>query len=198
MRHNARNISQSGNRIFSHLAAEKKKAILALSLIVLMVVMWIKVLTKASPKTADAELIAELIEKQNQYEPEIEVSFIELPQIKGRNDLITRDFFDSNGWQTFINGYGRRSAGVEDINIVSRDNDQEVIKRVAENLKLEAIVTSKDPLASINDRVVRIGDKLLVSDGIDTHECEVVEIGENTVVIKCRESQITLKMTQIN
>ena len=89
MRHNARNISQAGNRIFSHLAAEKKKAVLALSLIVLMVVMWVKVLTKNSPKTANAKLIAELIELQNQYEPEIEVSFIELPQIKGRNDLIT-------------------------------------------------------------------------------------------------------------
>jgi len=198
MKHNARNISQSGNRILSHLGAEKKKAILALSLIVLMVVMWVKVLTKNSPKAAEAGLIAELIELQNQTDPKIEVSFIELPQIEGRNNLITRDFFASNNWQIFISGYGNRSAGVEDMNIVSKDNDQEVIRKVAENLKLEAIVSSKEPLAFINDKVVRIGDKLFVSDGIDTYECEVVEIKENTVVMKCRESQITLKMTQVN
>ena len=63
---------------------------------------------------------------------------------------------------------------------------------------MEAIVSSKEPLAFINDKVVRIGDKLFVSDGIDTYECEVVEIKENTVVMKCRESQITLKMTKVN
>jgi hypothetical protein len=39
---------------------------------------------------------------------------------------------------------------------------------------------------------------LSVIDGIDTYECEVVEIKEKTVVMKCRESQITLKMTKVN
>jgi hypothetical protein len=197
MRRNPKNNSQHGSHIFQHLVAEKKKVVLALALIVLMLVMWIKVLTKTSPKTAEAGLIAELIEKQNQTESEIKLSFIELPQIEGRNDSITRDFFASDNWQAFI-GNGHKSVGVEDINIVSKDNDQEVIRKVAENLKLEAIVSGKDPLAFINDKVMRAGDKLFVSDGIDTYECEVVEIKENTVVMKCRESQITLKMTQLN
>lgn len=197
MRRNARNINQNSKLVFSYLAAEKKKVVLALSLIVLMAVMWVKVLTKNSPNAADAGLIAQLIESQNQSEPEIEVTFIELPRIEGRNDSITRDFFASNGWRTFVD-YGHKSAGVEDINIVSKDNDQEVIKKVAENLKLEAIVSGKDPLAFINDKVMRAGDKLLVSDGFDNYECEVVEIKENTVVMKCRESQIILKMTKVN
>ena len=198
MKRNPKKSDQSGNKILIHLAAEKKKVILALSLIVLMIGMWVKVLTKSSPKTADAGMIAELIELQNQTEPEIKVSFVELPQVQGRNDSITRDFFASNNWQTFIGGNGHESVGVEDINIVSKDNDQEVIRKVAENLKLEAIVSNDVPLAFINDKVVRAGDKLFVSDGIDTYECEVVEIKENTVVIECRESQITLKMTKVN
>jgi hypothetical protein len=196
MKHNSRNINHSNNRVFSYFAAEKKKAILALSLIVLMVVMWVKVLTKTSPNSADAKVIAELIELQNQYEPEIEVSFVELPKIKGRNDLITRDFFASKGWQTFV-GYGRKSVGVEDINIVSKDNDQEVIRKVAENLKLEAIVSGKEPMAFINDKVMKVADKLFVSDGFDNYEFEVVEIKENEVVMKFGESQITLKMTKV-
>ncbi len=160
--------------------------------------MWLKVLTRTSPKAAQAELIAELIEEQNRSEPEINVSFIELPNVPGRNDLITRDFFASNGWQDFIDGQGQESVGIEEIDIVSKNDDQEVIQKVAENLRLEAIVSSEDPLAFINDKILRASDKFFVGDGIESYECEVVEIKENMVVIKCRDSRITLKLTQVN
>ena len=197
MKQNARNNSRAGNRFFSHLAAEKKKVVLALCLISLMAFMWIKVLTKTSPKAAEAELIAELI-METQSEPELEVSFIELPRVAGRNDIVTRDFFDSDGWQSFVGGRGRKSVAVEEIDIVSENDDQEVIRKVADNLKLEAIVSSKDPLAFINDKVLRAGDIMFVRDGIESYECEGVEIKENIVVIRCRESLITLKMTKVN
>jgi hypothetical protein len=198
MRHNARKNSQSVNRFLNYLAAEKKKTVLAVCLILLMIFMWLKVLTRTSPKAAEAELIAELIEEQTQSEPEMDISFIDLPNVAGRNDLIDRDFFASNGWQDFIDDQGRKSVGVEEIDIVSKDDDQEVIQKVAENLKLEAIVSSEEPMAFINDKVLRAGDKLFVGDGIESYECEVVEIKENIVVIKFRESKITLKLTQVN
>lgn len=199
MRQNARNNSRGRNRYFSHLATEKKKAALALCLIALMAFMWIKVLTKTSPKAADAGLIKELMNNmETQSEPELKISFIELPRVAGRNDVIARDFFASNGWQNFVGGRRPKSVAVEEIDIVSKDDDQEVIRKVAENLKLEAIVSSENPLAFINDEVLRAGDKLFVSDGIDRYECEVVEIKENTVVMRCRESKITLKLTQVN
>ena len=197
MRRNTRNNSKSGNRFINHLAAEKKKAVLALCLIVLMIVMWVKMLTRTSPKAAEANLITGLMDVETQLESEIKISFIELPKVVGRNDVIVRDFFASNGWQEFIDGQGRKSAGIEKINIV-KDDDQEVIQKVAENLKLEAIVSSEDPLAFINDKILRASDKLFVSDGLESYECEVVEIKENMVVIRCRESKITLKMTQVN
>ena len=197
MRHNARNNSKSRNKIINHLAAEKKKAVLAFCLITLMIVMWVKMLTRTSPNAAEAGLMVSLIDMETQSEPEMRISFIELPKVAGRNDLIVRDFFASNGWQDFIDSQGRKSAGVEKINIVIGD-DQEVIRKVADNLRLEAIVSSEDPLAFINDKVLRAGDKLSVDDGIDGYECEVVEIKENIVVMKCRESRITLKLTQVN
>ena len=197
MRRNTKNNDKSGKGFINHLSAEKKKAVLALCLIVLMIAMWVKMLTRTSPKAAEAGLITGLMDVETQSEPEINVSFIELPKVAGRNDVIVRDFFASNGWQEFIDGQGRKSAGVEKINIV-KDDDQEVIKMVAENLNLEAIVSGEDPMAFINDKVLRAGDKLTVGDGIDGYECEVVEIKENIVVIECRESRITLKMTQVN
>ena len=198
MRQNARNNSRGANRFFIHLAAEKKKAVLALCLISLMAFMWIKVLTKTSPQAVDAGLIAELMNMETQSEPELKITFIELPKVAGRNDTVTRDFFASDDWQSFVGGRGSKSVAVEEIDIVSKNDDQEVIRKVAENLKLEAIVSSDDTLAFINDKVLRVGDKLFVGDGIESYECEVVEIKENIVVIKCRESTITLKMTQVN
>ncbi len=198
MRRNARNNSLRVNRFINYLAAEKKKTVLASCLILLMIFMWLKMLTRTSPKAAEAELVAELINEQNQSEQEMNISFIELPDVAGRNDLIVRDFFASKGWQDFDGEQGRKSVGVEKIDIVSKNDDQEVIQKVADNLKLEAIVSSEVPMAFINDKVLRAGDKLFVSDGIESYECEVVEIKENIVVIKFRESKFTLKLTQVN
>ena len=194
MRQNARN---SGNRLFNQLAAEKKKAVLALCFITLMAFMWVRAFTRAAPKAVEAGLMAEQMDVETQSEPELKISFIELPQVAGRNDVIIRDYFASDGWQDFVDGQGPKSVGAEEVDIVS-NGDQEVIRKVAEKLKLEAIVSSESPLTFINDKILRVGDKLLVGDGIDKYECEVVEIKENTVVMRCREARITLKLTQVN
>ncbi|MCH7557053.1 MAG: hypothetical protein IIB56_06305 [Planctomycetes bacterium] len=196
MRQNTRNNSRVGNRLFNHLAVEKKKTALALCLITLMAFMWVRVLTRTEPQAAEAGSMTEQMDVETQSE--LKISFIQLPQVEGRNDVIARDFFASDGWQDFVDGKGRKSAGVEEVDIVSKNGDQEVIRKVAEKLKLEAIVSSENPLAFINDKVLRVGDKLLVFDGVDKYECEVVEIKENTVVMRCREARITLKLTQVN
>ncbi len=198
MRQNARNSGNVAKRLVNQLAVQKKKTVLAVCLVTLMAFMWIRVLTRRSPQAAEAGLMAEQMDVETQSEPELKISFVELPQAAGRNDVITRDFFDSDGWQDFVDGRGRKSVGVEEVDIISKHGDKEVIRKVAEKLKLEAIVSSENPLAFINDKVLRVGDKLLIGDGVDKYECEVVEIGENTVVMRCRESRIILKLTKVN
>ena len=198
MRQNARNSGNIANRLFNQLAVQKKKTVLALCLITLMAFMWIRVLTSKAPQAAKAGLLAGQMNVETQSEPELKISFIELPQAAGRNDVITRDFFASDGWQDFVDGQGRKSAGVEEVDIISKQGDQEVIRRIAEKLNLEAIVLSENPQAFINDKLLSVGDKLLIGDGVDKYECEVVEIKENAVVMRCRESRITLKLTQVN
>ena len=69
-----------------------------------------------------------------------------------------------------------------------------MIKRVAKKLKLEATIVGTNPLAFVNGHVRHVGDKMLVKDGTQTYECEVVKIEDNTVVIKCSEAEITLKL----
>jgi len=192
MKQNVRNDGKGANRVFSRLAAEKKKSIVALCLIAVMGFMWVRVLLKKGPESAEAAA------RQDEVEPdtsgpnsELKISFIELPKVAGRNDVLTKDFFAVNDWQDFIDGK-------KEVSVVSRDDDEEIIKRVTKKLKLEAIALGKNPQAFINDKLLSVGDKLLVAEGVDTYECEVVGIEEKTVSIRCREAEITLKLTQVS
>jgi len=185
--------------LFGPLAAEKKKAVAASCLIAVMAIMWVRVLTKQAPEAAEAAFTTEQLNVEGTSEQELNVSFIELPQVAGRNDVITKDFFASNGWRHFDGKKGRNLAVIEEVNIVSKNGNEEVIRKVAEKLKLEAIVVlSRNPRAFINNKVISVGDKVLIRDGVDTYECEVIEIKENMVVIKCREAEVTLKLTQVS
>jgi hypothetical protein len=190
MKQNVRNDGKGANRVFSRLAAEKKKSIVALCLIAVMGFMWVRVLLKKTPESAEAAA------RQDEVKPdtsasnsELKISFIELPKVAGRNDVLTKDFFAVNDWQDFIDGK-------KEVSVVSRDDDEEIVERVTEKLKLEAIALGKNPQAFINDKLLSVGDKLLVAEGVDTYECEVVGIEEKTVSIRCREAEITLKLTQ--
>jgi len=147
------------------------------------------VLGKKTPATTEAALKQEEVNPDtSESNSQLKISFIELPKVAGRNDALTRDFFAADDWQSFMSG--------GEVSVVSKDDDEEIVKRVAEKLKLEAIGLGKNPQAFINDKLLAVGDKLLVRDGADTYECEVVGIEEKTVFIRCGEAEITLKLTQ--
>ena len=200
MRQKVINHDGRASRLISQLTAEKKKAVAASCLVAVMAIMWVRVLTKQAPEAAEAAFVTEQLNAEGASNQKLNVSFIELPQIAGRNDVITRDFFASNGWRHF-GGQERNLTVIEEVNIVSKNGNEEVIRKVAEKLKLEAIVVlSNNPRAFINNKVVSVGDKVLIRDGVDTYECEVIKIDieENKVVIKCREAEVTLKLTQMS
>ena len=189
------------NGFIGQLTAEKKKTVAASCLVAVMAIMWVRVLTKQAPEAAEAALVTEQLNVEGSSNEQLNVLFIELPQVAGRNDVITRDFFASKGWRHFDSEKGRNLAVIEEVNIVSKNGNEEVIRKVAEKLKLEAIVVlSNNPRAFINNKVVSVGDKVLIHDGVDIYECEVIKIKEkeNMVVIKCREAEVTLKLTQVS
>ncbi len=190
------NNGSEGNRLLGQLAA-KKKTVIAFCLIAVMAFMWIKVLTREAPQAAQAAPMEKQVEPNGQMSSQLKVSFIDLPEVAGRNDVITRDFFDIDNWQEFVGDKeGNRPAGVKDVNVASGDGSEEVVRRVVGKLKLEAIVLGKNPQTFINGKLLARGDKLLISDGARTYECEVVEIEENEVAIRCGKSQITLKLAK--
>ena len=189
MKQNLKNNGNGANRLFSQLAAEKKKTSMALCLIAVMVCMWVKLLGKKTPETAAAALRRDEAMRE-QSNSQLKISFIELSKVPGRNDVLTRDFFASGSWQDFT------KEGTKEVSVVSKDGSKEVVRRVAEKLKLEAIVLGENPQAFINDKLLSVGDELLVRDGVKTYECEVVGIEENAVFIRCGEAEIKLKLTE--
>jgi ribosomal 50S subunit-recycling heat shock protein len=196
MRHNVRNSYSRSKRLVNQLAAEKKKAVISLCLIGVMVLMWIRVLSKKGPEAAQAVVTSEQVDAVEKSSPALNISFVELPKIVGRNDVITRDFFSSDGWRHFIEGQRRRS-GMREVNILSTNGNEEIIKKVVQKkLKLEAIMVGENSRAYINGKTIKVGDKINLSQGVEKYECNVAAIEENAVVIKCREAEITLKLTQ--
>ncbi len=193
MEQNVKKTVNGANRLVGRLAAEKKKTVTALCLIVLMIFMWARVLGKKNPETAAASQRKENVDKDVLgSNEELEISFIELPKIPGRNDVLTRDFFAPNGWRNFIRD--EKNPGNKKVNVFSKGGNEEVVRRVAELLNLEAIGLDGNPQAFINGKLLSVGDKFLVKDGGNKYECEVVGIEENVVVIKCLEAEIRLEV----
>jgi hypothetical protein len=193
MGQNMRNNGSGGNRLLVQLAAQKK-AVIAFCLIAVMAFMWLKVLVKKAPQAVQAAPAAKQVEPNGQMNSRLKVSFIDLPKVAGRNDVITRDFFDVDGWQEFVGD--KEGNGIKDVNVASGEGSEEVVRRVVGKLKLEAIVLGKNPQAFINGKLLSRGNKLLIGDGAMTYECEVVGIEENAVFMRCGKSQITLKLAR--
>lgn len=195
MKQSVKNRGNGTNRLVSRLAAEKKKTVTAVCLVAIMVFMWARMLSKEVPSTATAALRKEDV-KQDGSDKELNITFIELPKVAGRNDVLKRDFFVVDDWQKFMkSGEGENKTRVEDVSVVSKRNKEAMI-RVAGKLKLEAIGLDGNPQVFINNKLLSVGDKLLVKDGGNTYECEVVCIEENMVLIKCGEAEITKKITK--
>ena len=85
---------------------------------------------------------------------------------------------------------------MEEVSAVSKNGSEETARWIAKKLKLEAIVLGENPRAFINDKLLSVGDKLFIRDGINTCECEVAKIEENMVFIRCGETEVTLRLTQ--
>lgn len=191
------NNSNPYNGIFNQLAASKKKAAVAGCLIALMAFMWLRVIRKKTPQPAQATLLAQAGPHTSNAEPTLKISFIQLPNLPGRNDSITRDFFDSHDWRHFIkNAKKRKTTGPEEVNNSSYGDREKITKRIAEKLKLQAIAFGSNPQAFINDKPLSIGDKLLIADAAENRICEVVAIQKQSVSIRCAEVEITLKLEE--
>jgi len=155
------------------------------------------VLTGKKSKATNAATTSNQTQAGIQQDTELNISYVDLPEIKGRNDSIKKDMFVSNGWKDFVNK-DNNTLVTREVNVVPGDVTESTMRKIADNLKLEAFVMGESPRAYINDRVVSVGDKLSVSDGAQKYECEVVLIEDNSVVMRCGKAEVKLKLKQVN
>lgn len=198
MKENENNDESAISRVLGHLAAEKKKTGIAVCLIAVMAVMWGKVLMKKGPQTAAAGSAMQQTDVEKQLDEAMKITYVELPEVAGRDDLISRDFFSSHGWEDFKSDDQEEVAGgiENEGGIYPIDDIKEVAAVVAEHVRLQAIVMGQKPQAFINGRLISQGGKLVVKDGDEMYECEVLEIRENSVSVRCREINVELKLIE--
>jgi hypothetical protein len=191
MKQNMRNNSSGTNRPLGRLAGQKKKTICALCLIAVMVFMWVRVLGRKGPASAEATLTTPEA-TSGPSNPKLKISFIELPKVAGRNDMLTRDFFTGQGFIKDIEG--GNLGGVAEVSVGPGDGSEQAVKRVAQKLKLEAIGVGEQPQAFINGELLTVGDRLTLQDGGNKYECEVIGIEENEVFVRWQQAEIKLKL----
>ena len=189
--------NETVHRLLQRLAVDRKRAILASALLLVMGIMWFRVLTRRGPASARARATTadagERLEVGSSH-----VRYVELPNVPGRNDDIKRDVFSGREWKCFQEHVPTSNISTEpEVRFVSSDQAKEVaLRRFAQKLKLEAVLWSENPQAFVNDQLVRVGDGITARDGQDTCEFEVLRIFEDSVLIGCNGTQLTLNLVQ--
>jgi hypothetical protein len=187
---------QRATRILDHLNVDRKKTVFAVALLAVMAFMWFRVLTGRKPDAATANPNPQA-QQQDKQKPQRKVCFIRLPNVPGRNDYINRDFFAARDWECFRQNNLSQNSGTDtEVHVVSSNLAQEVISQIVKKLRLEAIVGSEPPQAFINDQVLGVGDRLTVRDGPETRELEVLRIYQDSVLMGCNGTKLTLKLAQ--
>jgi hypothetical protein len=176
-----------------------KKTVLATALMVVMAVMWIRVLVGHKPGSVAAAPVAGEAAVATEKRPAGKARMVELPRILGRNDSIGRDCFNMQEWAPARQSATGPSTGTDaEVPVVSPNRDQEVVRQVAQTLRLGAVsLRSENPQAFLNDRLLGVGDTLTVEHGSGCLEFEVLQISDNAVLVECKGIQLALKLAPV-
>ena len=127
----------------------------------------------------------------------MKVKLVELPKLPGRHDGIQEDFFVTKDRAYFRRNAAGRNTGIDqEVPVVSSNYAQEVIQRLTQTVKLEAVLWSESPRAFVNDQLLSVGNKLTVKIGTEVFEVEVLQIYVDSVRVGCDGIQLTLGLAQ--
>lgn len=182
--------------MISQLTAEKKKIIIAAVLIGIMAIMWVRVLAKKKDSSAGVIPLALQTAAAEEAPPKVQVVYVELPQVKGRNDTLTRDIFSGSKWE----GLGAEANGAKQPNERIKSGHEKlsdtITEMIGKELRLDAILSGKNPQAYVGGLLVSPGGKLTVKHEGEKYEFKAVEMNENEVVLECKGVQVKLSMTR--
>jgi hypothetical protein len=199
---NQRNLGRMD--LLGRLPTKKTKVIFAVVLMAVMAFMWAKVLlaekTKKENNHAPASLAAQNQSQELEQKPRINVSYVKIPVIPGRNDVFTKDIFTPENWNAFEWDKDDKSENVE----ISPQNDdgrlvhEKNVRQIAESVTVDAISTDQHGRvqAFIRDDVISFGSKLKIEHNGYIYEFIVTEIEQDKVVLGWKNCTVTLQMSQ--
>lgn len=172
---------------------------LACALVLVMVCMWVRVLFGHKPGPAAAGP-RQTRAASEQPSTSARITPVELPKLPGRHDTIGRNFFSLHDSAYFQSLVALPSASTDpEVRVASPDDAHEVIQRVAQTLRLEAVYwsESEEPRAFINNQLLAQGQILTVESVAGSFDFDVVKISENSVLVSCQDEQVTLKLLNV-
>ncbi len=172
--------------LLSRYAAEKGKILLTFGLLCVMGFMWIKVLNKKSPQSANAAANAET--QANQIESEVKLEYFDLPSVEGKHNRLNKDFFSP----TSFSGFGSSPDSVN----VSFDGSDNAVESIAQQLTLEAIITGDNPEAFINDQFYKVGEVIEVERNKKKYKFELAKIMKDKAQLKCNDTLVEIKIAE--
>ena len=178
----------------SQLPADKKKAIMVSVLVLILAALWSKVLFNKGPQAAQAQSQQDMMADET-AEINFEISYIDLPSVRGRNDVLNRDFFAPDQFKAI--GWGTSPADGQNNSIDAEDLDQwerQQILQVAKEVKLEAIFAGDNPQVVIDDKLLSAGDEFETVKDENSYEFEVVKINDNEVVLRCNDVTVNKRI----
>ncbi len=185
------------------LPVSKSKLIIAAVLITIMAFMWMRLLfSNKSPDTAAGGTPPGPVGTQtrnNTTKPAPELTYIELPFVPGRHDVLANNVFRPRTWQAFKTVDDTQNTGSG-----GPDGDRyaltaEDIRNITGRITLDGIIAeqgTRTPEAFINGKLVSVGSKVAVEYNKRSVELTVTEIYRNKVMLRVGEFTLNVMMLQ--
>jgi len=180
----------------------KSKLIVAAVLVAIMAFMWLRLLFFNKPSGASAAAVPAAVKTQqpvDEKEAVPELTYIQLPVVPGRHDVLTADVFRPRNGRFFTTP----DTASGDDNPVDRDGfpTAEDIPKIEALITLDGIIAGGDRTgreAFINGRLVSVGSTVTVEYNKRTVELTVTEIHRNKVVLRVGEFMVNVLIFQVD
>lgn len=182
------------------------KTMTMIVLLAVMGILWGRVLLggKKGPAAANAQDAASILQATQtaQSGGTLTLKAVTLPQVPGRNDVISHDPFSADRWTAF--GFeDSQNNDRSDVSVDSAENAEKIhqsrLEKIAQRLTLEAVIQDADgkPFqAFVDDKILSVGSTLTVKEGPDQYELTLEKISEKEVLFMWNKISVVLKMTE--
>lgn len=175
-------LTNNAKTLSLHAGINRKKLVLAIGLLGVMAMMWVRVFVSGSDPVSVANAAAQEAMQHEDVVQEkcVKLEFHSLESIDNRHDTLARDVFDKSKW-----GEDKRDSGGGEPIVCSREDAnsrlQEDVDDAVTSLELNAIFPGKHPEVYIGEEFYHIGDVVKFRHKESDYALEVTYIDSELV-----------------